>query len=162
MRKELKGDSAPRNIAEDRIGTSESSWSLHDRQAVVSQVSERLAVANRMKIITDELGDLVQLSDELGYLPAMYGNDTLPVPLYYFIEVVDEMIDHEILEQELPSLTYSQIGAAFQFIRRVCQINTLGVDIDDVEEQLRWEEEDLFPGQFAQAVKSEGQHVLNQ
>ena len=100
-------------------------------------------------------GGFVQLSREYDFLPALIGNDNQPVFLYQLIEAIDEFIDYDSLQKEYPTLTYSQIAGAVSFLRKVAQINSQNIDIDELEDEIL-AEDPMFLDELRKAFENRG------
>lgn len=79
-------------------------------------------------------GGYVQLRPEYYHLPALIGNDSQPVYLYEIVELIDEFIDYDRIQEEYPTLSFSQIAGAVSFLRKASQINSRNIDIDEMED----------------------------
>lgn len=79
-------------------------------------------------------GGYVRLLPEHHYLPALIGNDSRPVFLYQIVELIDEFLDYDKIQEECPTLSFSQIAGAVSFLRKVAQINSKNIDIDEMED----------------------------
>ncbi|QQS42829.1 MAG: hypothetical protein IPM63_07815 [Acidobacteriota bacterium] len=99
-------------------------------------------------------GDYVRFAPELGFMPILIGRDGNPVFLFHFVEVIDEILDYEILVQEFPTLSYSQVAGAIAFLRKISQFNVRNVNIDAVQD-----DEDLKDPEFDKRLE---QALLNQ
>ena len=84
---------------------------------------------------SDATGGYVQMRLEYQFVPILIGDDNNPVPLYHFVEVLDEVIDYDSVREELPNLSYAQIGGAISFLRKISQVNARGVDFDLLEDR---------------------------
>lgn len=80
------------------------------------------------------IGGYVQMRPEYQFIPVLVDLDSNPVPLYRFLEVLDEVIDYDLVREELPNLSYAQIGGAISFLRKISQINPKGIDFDLLED----------------------------
>ncbi len=106
-------------------------------------------------------GNCVKLPRELKYIPVLEREGQHPVFLYEFIEALDGHIDYSELVKEFPGLSYTQISSALQFMRRLAQFNTAGIDVDEIEEEAI-ESNSLFQQQIIKGISSrEGMRVLN-
>jgi hypothetical protein len=79
-------------------------------------------------------GRFVEILPDYAFTPVLRGIDNDPVPLYQVVEVLDGLVDYETVKQELPTLSYSQIGGAFSFLRKVAQLNPREIDFDLLED----------------------------
>jgi len=100
------------------------------------------------KKASEDTGGYIKLLDEYSYCPILIGNDNASIPLYEFIEVIDEIIDYDKLQENYPNLSYSQIYGAISFIRKVAQFNTKNIDIDE-----RIDEEEFINDKFIEKLK---------
>ncbi|HEX8735659.1 MAG TPA: hypothetical protein VF721_10075 [Pyrinomonadaceae bacterium] len=89
-------------------------------------------------------GGYVQILPEHHYLPALIGNDSRPVFLYEIVELIDEYIDYDRIQEECPTLSFSQIAGAISFIRKVAQLNGANVDIDEMENAIDAQDPELL------------------
>ena len=84
--------------------------------------------------ISEATNKVVYLDPELSFLPVIRAQNGKSVPLYEFVEVLDGLLDYEEIKKELPDLSYAQISGAIGFLRKLGQFNTVGVDIDQLED----------------------------
>lgn len=96
-------------------------------------------------------GGYVTFSPEIGYLPALLDSNLKPVYLYQLIELIDELLDYDQIKEECPTLSYAQIGGAMAFLRKIAQLNTKEVDIDELEDEFISENSELV-GELRQAL----------
>ncbi len=89
-------------------------------------------------------GGYVKLLPELRFCPVLVGDDDKPVPLYELIEVIDGVVDYNEIQDEFPGLSFAQIDGAISFLRKIAQFNILGVDFDDLEDEMLAEDEGLL------------------
>ncbi|MDQ2731012.1 MAG: hypothetical protein M3Y56_05085 [Armatimonadota bacterium] len=85
---------------------------------------------------SDYTGGYVQSTPSHAHLPLLVGSDGAPVYLYNFVEAIDAVIEYDRIREEFPTLSYSQISSALAFLRRIAQVNTAGVDIDEIINQI--------------------------
>lgn len=85
---------------------------------------------------SEESGGKVIMDRQYGYLPALKGNDGALIPLYTFVEVIDEITDYDRMKHEFPNLTFGQIASAIGFLRKLAQFNTQNIAIDELEDSL--------------------------
>ena len=93
-----------------------------------------LPLLERFERISEETGKAVRVLPEYGNVLALTGSDNKPVLLYEFVEELDNLSDYAELRKAFPNLSFAQIGSALAFLRKVCQFNTKGVDIDELED----------------------------
>lgn len=94
----------------------------------------------------------VQLLPEMSYMPVLIGNDEQPVYLYQLVEILESYLDYDALLAEFPTLNFSQISGAISFLRKVAQINSRQIDVDELEDQLDTE----FLDELRQAFEERG------
>jgi len=99
------------------------------------QAGGRAALFQSMKACSHITGGYVQLLPEMNYLPALIVNNSKPIFLYEFIELLDEIVDYDQIKAEYPTLSYAQIGGAISFLRKIAQINAKDIDIDEFEDE---------------------------
>ena len=80
-------------------------------------------------------GGYVQLRPEHRFFPVLIGKENAVTPLYEFVEMLDEVLDYDLVLKELPTLSYSHIGGAIAFLRRLAQSNPTNIDIDELEDK---------------------------
>ncbi len=97
---------------------------------------EKTALLTTLIECSISAGGYVQLLPEMNYLPALIDSNQNPVFLYEIVEVIDEFIDYDLIQEEYPALTYSQIQGAISFLRKVSQINARDIDIDELEDSI--------------------------
>lgn len=107
---------------------------------VPSKVAANLELYHRA---SEDSGSKVIMDQRHGYLPILIGNDGDIIPLYRFVEVIDEITDYEQIEREFPNLSYGQIASAIGFLRKLVQFNTRNIDIDALEDELLAEDPDF-------------------
>jgi hypothetical protein len=101
----------------------------------INEFNSNLLMAKWLLKASNETGNHVQLQPEYGFCPMLVGNDSTPVLLYRFVEVLEELIDYTDVKDELPTLTIGQISGAVSYLRKLAQFNTRGVDIDALEDE---------------------------
>jgi hypothetical protein len=92
---------------------------------------------------SEESGGKVIMDQRHGYLPVLIGSDDNLIPLYKFVEVIDEITDYEHIKQEFPTLSFGQIASAIGFLRKLVQFNTRNIDIDAIEDTFLAEDPDF-------------------
>lgn len=106
---------------------------------LMAETSERtfgkVALYKALAEFSISTGGYVKFLPEIGYLPALIGNDSHPVFLYQLIELFDEFLDYDKILEEYPALSYSQIGGAIAFLRKVAQLNSRDINVDELEEE---------------------------
>jgi len=110
---------------------------------------------------SETTGSYVELSPEFYFCPTLKDNLGRVVPLYEFVEILDELIDYEDIKKELPTFSFAQINGAISFLRRIAQFNTAGIDIDAVmDEDLA--QDQVFLDELRQGLADqESNYVLN-
>lgn len=89
-------------------------------------------------------GGHVRLLPELQFCPVLIGDDGNPIPLYELVEVIDGVVDYSEIQAEFPNISFAQIDGAISFLRKIAQFNILGVDFDDLEDEMLAEDEGLL------------------
>lgn len=85
------------------------------------------------------------------YIPVIIGDGGRAVPLYQFVEVLDEIVDYDSVIAELPHLSYAQVGGAISFLRKIAQFNPRNIDIDYIEDQ-QLSEDPVFVEELRKAL----------
>lgn len=98
---------------------------IHDRLGGVIAVGRFLDAASRAS------GGYVRLSQDCHCIPYLVGTNQQRIPMMRFVEVIDEVVDFDDIKEELPELSYAQISGALGFLRKVCQFNSAGRDLDE-------------------------------
>lgn len=101
----------------------------------ISQQQQAAQVVLALSRCSDATGGYVQLKHEYSYVPVLIGNDQTPIPLYHFVEVIDEFVDYDKVKEALPTLSYAQINGAIAFLRKASQYNPQGLDFDLMEDE---------------------------
>lgn len=83
---------------------------------------------------SEETGYHVQIRPDHGFFPVLAGDDGQVIPLYHFVEVLDEVVDYDLVVGELPSLSYSQVAGAISFLRKLSQTNPKNIHLDRLED----------------------------
>lgn len=79
---------------------------------------------------------VVSLPPELCGLPVIAASGGMAmIPLYRFVEVLEELADHSRIREELPNIDDLGIYGAFDFLRGLSQFNAAGHDLSDIEEE---------------------------
>jgi membrane protease subunit (stomatin/prohibitin family) len=97
-------------------------------------------------------GGYVHVLPQMGYMPILIGNDDQPVYLYQLIEMFEGFLDYDALLAEFPTLNFSQISGAISFLRKIAQVNSRQIDVDELEDQLDAD----FVGELRQAFGERG------
>jgi hypothetical protein len=84
-----------------------------------------------------ESGGKVILDSHHSFLPVLTGTDGRVIPLYKFVEVIDEITDYDQIKQELPTLSFGQIASGISFLRKLVQFNAKNIDIDAFEDHFQ-------------------------
>ena len=80
-----------------------------------------------------ETGHFVrQLPNGLPFVNAKNGDKVL---LYHIVEEMEEVINYDELKARLPMLSYGQIAGTIAFLRKLCQFNSQGLNIDDFDDR---------------------------
>jgi len=85
-------------------------------------------------LCSEATGGYIRLKPEHRFFPVLIGDGNTVIPLYEFVEVLDEVLDYDLLLKELPSLSYSHVGGALAFLRRLAQTNPANIDLDQIED----------------------------
>ncbi len=93
---------------------------------------------------SEATGGHVRLLPELQFCPVLIGDDGNPIPLYELVEVIDGVVDYSEIQVEFPNISFAQIDGAISFLRKIAQFNILGVDFDDLEDEMLAEDEGLL------------------
>jgi hypothetical protein len=116
---------------------------------------------NLLRKASDITGGYIKFNEEYCFCPVLVGSDSKPIFLYEFIEVLDESTDYKKIKELLPTLSFSKIYAAISFLRKVAQLNSMGIDIDGyLDEKNERSDEFLEELKIAYADK-EVAYVLN-
>ena len=83
---------------------------------------------------SDATGGYVQFKPEHQFFPVLIGHGDVVTPLFEFAEVLDEVLDYDLILKELPSLSYSHIGGALAFLRKLALTNPQNIDLDEIED----------------------------
>ena len=102
----------------------------------IAEFPSNLLVTNWLAKASEKSGNSVELRPEYAFCPVMMGEDSNPVFLYHFVEVVEELLAYKSVQEELPTLSITQIGGAIAYLRKVAQFNTKDVDIDALEDSV--------------------------
>lgn len=65
----------------------------------------------------------------------LIGADNRTLPLYHFVEVLDELVDYDSVIGELPYLSHAQVSGAISFLRKLAQVNPNNLDPDAFEDE---------------------------
>jgi hypothetical protein len=102
----------------------------------VGNLQKLLGAIEIFSKISNTTGNSVHLLEEYNFFPVLIGNDRKPVPLFNLMEILDELVDYDAVIKELPTISYTQVHNAINFLRKVSAINLHGEDIDDIEEDI--------------------------
>lgn len=106
-------------------------------------------------------GSYVELSPEFYFCPVLKDNTGRVVPLYEFVEILDELIDYEDIKKELPTFSFAQINGAVAFLRKIAQFNSADIDIDAVMDEDLVQDQ-VFLDELRQGLTDqESNYVLN-
>lgn len=109
---------------------------------------------------SDATGGYVTFSPQHYYLPMVIGQNQ-ELPLYSFIETLDEVVDYDAMKEHLPFLSYAQMSGALSFLRRVAQFNVGNIDIDQAEDAAMAEDPGLLDEIRKSLADSETSRVLS-
>lgn len=84
---------------------------------------------------SEATGGYVKLLPENRYCPVLIGDNERIIPLFTFIEVLDEALDYYEIIKRLPGISYTHIHEALNFLRKLSQFNIAGIDFDDLEDE---------------------------
>lgn len=127
---------------------------FQDRGKPANEATGRLEVARTYARASQSTGGIVRIEPDCACIPYIVGRDGEPVLVYRLVEVLDEHVDLEAVQKDLPNLTIGQIAAALQFVRKLSQFNTRMVDIDE-EIDRHWEESNAFQDTVRRALACE-------
>lgn len=147
----------PANMINEEFVTSSSKF---DQFIAFDEFYRTMGAVRKMIQLSEITGRYVKLLKEYNFVPVLVGNDDRPVLLLRVLEVMDEQLDYEAVREELPNLSVSQIDGAFQFIRKMSQINSLDIDLDDLEEEIDSEDAELMDALKASLADQENARVL--
>jgi len=94
----------------------------------------KMAVLGQYSQSNDAVGGPIQLLPQYSFCPVLVQRDQTPIFLFQFVEVLDGLIDYEAVKNQLPGLSFGQIGGAIAFIRKLSQFNLKAIDIDELLE----------------------------
>jgi hypothetical protein len=106
------------------------------RYVIASATTGLFGVGSFMETTARMAGGVVQISPNYACVPVVLDKDHEPVPVYYLVDIIDELLDYQDVQVEVPSLSLGQIAGAVKFLRRLCQFNDRGIDLDEAEEEL--------------------------
>jgi hypothetical protein len=92
----------------------------------------------------EDTGNYVQLLPQYKFLPVLVDVNEQPIPLYHFVEVLDEVVDYSKLQQEFPTLSFAQIDGAIAFLRKIAQFNSAEIDLDEFEDRDDTQDQELL------------------
>ncbi len=95
----------------------------------------KLGILSALIKISEDTGNYVQMSQELKFLPVLIDQNNQPIPLYHFVEVLDEIVDYDKIHQVFPTISFAQINGAVSFLRKLSLFNTAEIDIDQLEDE---------------------------
>ena len=107
---------------------------ISEAQENIIYLQERTSFAKYLYDAGQNTGNYVILHKESALLPGLIDNNHEFIPLFRFIEVMDELIDYDRVIQEFPSLSYPHISGAISFLRQVAQFNLRDYNIDEIED----------------------------
>lgn len=140
------------------IFTADTNSSIQQNLDVLTFVSNasvnnlnKVALFKKLMECSMNTGGYVKFFPEIGYLPALIDSNSKPIYLYQLVELIDELLDYDRIKEECPTLSYAQIGGAMAFLRKISQLNTREVDIDELEDEFISENSELV-GELRQAL----------
>jgi hypothetical protein len=101
----------------------------------LTDLQGRLGMIEVFSNFSESTGGYVKLLEEYDYFPVLIGNDGRPIPVFVLVEVMDGAVDYDNIKEQLPTLSYSQIHSAIDFLRKVSQLNLHGLDVDEIEDE---------------------------
>ena len=151
---------------EDRFIFSDSSLSEYIGPIRVVQETTVYAqiVPNELDLVvkaSKTTGSYVQLSPDFYFCPVLKDNAGRVVPLYEFVEILDELIDYEDIKKELPTFSYTQINGAISFLRKISQFNTADIDIDTIIDEDLAQDQSFLDELRQGFADQESNYVLN-
>ena len=121
-------------------------------------VSDMLGVMLEASYAT---GSQVEISPEFCFCPVLRDGNGRVLPLYKFVEILDECVDYEDIREEMPTFSYTQINGALSFLRKMAQYNSDGIDIDTEMDQELFQER-VFLEKLRDGLADQGSsHVFN-
>jgi hypothetical protein len=110
----------------------------------INKAHKLAGVLSALLKVSEDTGSYVQMPVKLKFLPVLIGQDNEVIPLYHFVEALDEAVDYDRIQNALPTLSYAQIHGAISFIRRLSQFNMAEIDIDQLEDEDTAQNESLL------------------
>lgn len=133
----------------------------NEAQEKTFHMQEVATLAKYLHNASNETGNQVILSKDYGFLPGLVGKDRRFVPLFNFIEVLDESIDYDLIIEAFPSLSYSQINGAMFFLKKINQFNIKGCNIEQYLDD-KLSDDEGFLSEIREAFFNQGgQRVLD-
>ena len=102
----------------------------------MQSAQQLISTLNFFESISSKTGGVICLNEKFGFFPVILLEDGTPIPLYYFIEVIDELLDYQEIIDEFPNMRYSQVVNTFEFLRKISSINIYNADIDKLEDEI--------------------------
>lgn len=136
------GDSTSVNLTNDSNANSQQM--LDDIAHLSVSAYGKTALLSALIECSESVGGYVQLLSQMSYMPALIGNDGQPVFLYQVVEMLEGCLDFDALLEEFPTLNYTQIIGALSFLRKVAQINSRQVNLDELEDELEANDDDFI------------------
>lgn len=125
----------------------------------IVNLSEKMGVLRMYSQCNDAVGGPVSFHREFSYCPTLLGENGLPIFLFQFVEILDELVDYEKIKNLLPGLSFRQIGGAVAFLRKIAQFNCKGVDIDECIEFID-ANDDLLKSNLLVAISNEEESIV--
>ena len=106
-------------------------------------------------------GSQVEICSEFCFCPVLRDSNGRVLPLYKFVEILDECIDYEDIREEMPTFPYTQINGALSFLRKMAQYNSAGIDIETEMDQELFQDRGFLEKLRDGLADQESGHVLN-
>jgi chitinase len=136
--------------SENTAGNSSLTADLERYLKQLTAVQDAAHIVRLFSRCSDSTGGFVTMRPEHYYIPELGSS----IPLYHFIEVLDEVLDYASVIEELPNLSYAQVGGAISFLRKMAQCNPCNIDIDKIEDE-QLSEDPLFLEELRKALADE-------
>jgi len=117
---------------------------LENISGKMNEIMRNVNILKSLEEISQHTGNYVRLLPELSFMPALIGSDNQPVFLYRIIEAIDEYLDIDKIQDDFSNLSYSQIAGSIFFLRKVAQMNSQKIDIDDLEDEFELSDPDFL------------------
>lgn len=120
----------------NRVKPFDQSRAMQGLQQLSSKVAHDAFFLAKLQTASTKTGNVVQFPSEFGYVPTLVGSDNRPVLLRSVVEEIESIIDPDEICERFPALSYTQVVCALMFLRKLSQLNTRDLDLDDVEDGL--------------------------